>query len=48
MLHSLVTRYQAEKGGPKKVKDLLAHHRAFPCFAQLSEVTDKPSHEQAS
>merc|ERR1712032_1081944 len=44
MLHSLVKRYRAEEGDLEKVKDILANHRAFPWFAQLSVVSDKPSH----
>ena len=44
LLHSLVKRYRAEEGDLEKVKDILANHRAFPWFAQLSVVSDKPSH----
>ena len=48
LLHSLVKRYRAEEGDLEKVKDILANHRAFPWFAQLSVVSEKPSHRMTA
>ena len=44
----VVKRYRAENGDLEKVKAILANHRAFPWFAQLSVVSEKPSHRMTA